>query len=191
MIKNQRILLFAIALALISAASFGQDCSKYVKENQELKDQLKSLQIQYGIINNSEIEIKPVDNEIKFKILEVSGNKAQQTVLVKFQLFQDTKPHQEVRISIKNSTETKAYDDYGKEYQVATGKLGNEQTTWVAVNQLPTGISLNGEMKFINILPTVSRLKLIAIGFSTRNANGGDNKVEGLMEVKNLQIQWK
>ena len=47
MIKNQRILLFAIALALISAASFGQDCSKYAKENQELKDQLKSLQIQY------------------------------------------------------------------------------------------------------------------------------------------------
>lgn len=191
MTKDKLIIALTCGLLTVGTLGFSQDCSKYIKENQELREQIRSLQTQQGIINDSEIEVKSVDSEVKFKILEVIGGKNEQAVTIKFQLFQETKPHQQVKIWVKDyGSQTKAYDDYGKEYEVSSGKLGNEQGGYIA-NQLPTGVPLNGELKFINILPTVTRLKMVMLGFTTKDFNGGANKVEGLMELKNLKIQWK
>jgi hypothetical protein len=186
MIKTK--LAFLAALPLCSSICFSQDCSKYVKENEELKQQLQSLQVQYGISNNTEAQVKNLNAAILLKVLDVSGSKNEQTVTVKFQLFQETKPHQQVVIL---TSDQKAYDDYGNEYITNFMKLGTGQGSYSVSNQLPTGVAINGEVRFVKVLPNVTRFKLAMIHLNSKDFDDGANKIYGDTEISNLKIQWK
>jgi hypothetical protein len=185
-------LLFALGMIIIcTPTGFAQNCSDLEQENQRLREELTKLQIQYGKVSDPEVEITTIDPDTEVKILEVVGNKTLKTVNVRFQIFQNSKPHQKARIKVNDfDSKSKAYDDNGKEYEPIYGKLGSAQGRIYVVNQLPRSVPLNGEMKFSEIDPNTARLKLLMMDFATSNFNDGNDLVAGVIEVKNLKINW-
>jgi hypothetical protein len=182
--------LFVLLLSSQVADLPAQDCSKLALENRELSNQILALKTHYGLNEYADAEIKNPDENTKFKIIEIVGTKNDQSVVLKFQLLQNNKVHQKVKLVNDYDSQSKAYDEFGNEYEVASGRLGQSQGRLNLTNKLPTGVPLAGEIRFTKVLSSVTHFRLIAIEFYSKDFEDGANLIEGLIELKNVKIKW-
>lgn len=137
------------------------------------------------------------DSDIDFTVTGCVGDKNAQTVTVYFTFLNTRKAHQEIWIAshlFKDYRKTAtAFDTDGNQYNFGGGTLGSSKASKniSAKTQLATGVSLKGSIKYTNILPSVNKLSLVNIPSGTSNWDGGKDKKEAIIEVKDLDINWQ
>lgn len=185
--KNSTLLLFAISTTI-----FAQSCDALKLENKQLKDKLQ----QYGITFNTGTSINSFSDDIKFNFIKCIGDKKQQTVTVYFNLTNPSLPNQSVTLMNnyfdgKNLLYANALDEIGNGYKPLGAKFG-ASNGFFSSNVLSTGGNpLMASITFANVLPNVKKLNIVSFFVRTRNLIGGGNKIEGLTEIKNININWK
>ena len=133
--------------------------------------------------------IRTIDNGINFNITDCIGDAASQRVTIYFAFANPNKVNQ--RISVIAYGGSKAIDDNGNEVKAKIVTLANKSNEGSAELELVYGGTVKGSITYINILPTVKQLSLADIVNSSSNWDGGDDSKNGIIEIKNLPINWK
>lgn len=181
-------------LLLISIFTFSQaSCDELKKENQILKDKLK----QFGIdINDTETKVYSFSSDIKVNYIKCVGDKQQQTVTVYFNILNAVLPNQSVTLmdniySNGNTLNSQALDEIGNGYKPLKATFGAANSFFSASNLTTGGSPLSGSITFANILPNITKLSIVSFFLKTQNLLGGDGRKKGIVEIKNVQIDWK
>jgi hypothetical protein len=136
------------------------------------------------------------DNGLNFTITGCKGDPAAQRVTIYFRIANPTKPHQ--RLSVGDSRKEKAIvamDENSIEYHNSSIGLGgqviNENNQSLDIwKQLPQGLSINGSLTFINVMPSITHFALVRIWVSNSNFDGSNNETQGWEEARNIPIDW-
>jgi hypothetical protein len=144
----------------------------------------------------SESNIKTPDNDISFTITGCMGNQTAQTVTVFFTFSNSTKANQAIWIrahgmGYEYQKKANAFDKDGNQFAFGGATLGQTTSNREVKTQLPTGIPVSGSIKFLNVLPSVTKFSLINIPSGNSNWNGGGDKRERIIEIKDVTINWK
>ena len=69
--------------------------------------------------------------------------------------------------------------------------LGQATSNREVKTQLPTGVPVSGSIKFLNVLPTVTKFSLINIPWAVQIGMVVVVEKEGVIEIKDVIINWK
>ncbi|MDG4946584.1 hypothetical protein NMK71_09170 [Weeksellaceae bacterium KMM 9713] len=178
-----------LALALSSCALIN------AQSVEELRSEIEALKQENQILQNKadfcdlysksdEITVKSFHKDYEMKVIEVKGNKNDQTVEVIF-----TMKHQLPNQKVDSGTPLiQAYDEMGKSYPVKS--LFNSRFKYVNLD-VPYNQLLQNSIVFRNVLPNIDRLSKIVGTITTSNLDGGDNKHKANFEFLNLVIDWE
>lgn len=171
----------------------GQSVQKLKEEIEQLKTENKILQNKADFCDlyskSDQYEVQSFHKNYEMKILEVKGNKKDQTVEIVFTLKHDL-PNQNL---LTYNSEGIATDEFGKQYSIKEIKFSkNTSISWGHVSQIiPYDTLIQGSIIIRNVLPNIDRIKSFATYIETSNADGGGNKIKDLLEFSNLKINWK
>ena len=196
-------LITIILLSLFSGDSFSQtnNCSEIAKRNILLENKLKSLGVD---ILDTITKVETFTNDITFNFLSCIGNKKNQSVTFKFNIFNKSLPNQIITIekdhfpaplSITADYLTELRDSEGNGYAVSEGILGSEKNidyfNTLRNTLLTGGKPLVCSLTFFNILPTVKNINSVIIAFKMGNKVGSDGEdKEGKIVFKNIPLIW-
>ena len=184
--------IITLTLLTFSTFIFSQSCDELKQENQNLKEKLQK----YGINSNSNVSVNSFSDDINVNFIKSVGDKKQQTVTIFFNLTNPSLPNQSVTLMDnffdgRNGLYASALDEIGNGYKPIDAKFGANKG-FFTTNSLSTGGSpVMASITFANILPDVKKLSAVNFFLKTQNLLGGDKKVEGLTEIKNIVIDWK
>lgn len=139
--------------------------------------------------NSDENIVTNINSGLDFTITGCTGDVNSQTVTVYFNFSNPRKAHQ--RIGVYNDMErhSKAFDPDGNQFPCKSFTLGNE-SNYDAETELPTGLRIKGMAIFSNVISTSTKLAIIDIATINSNWDGGGDRHEGTIEIKNVPITW-
>ncbi|MGG9960327.1 hypothetical protein [Ferruginibacter sp. SUN106] len=150
---------------------------------------------QQETINNNSTT-KTLDNNINFSVTSCIGDATAQTVTVFFTFSNTQKVNQLIWVGPHGHNydyrkKAMAFDNNGNQFEFGNATLGQSTSKYEVKSQLPKDIPVNGSIKFLNVLPSVSKFSLINIPSGSANWNGGGDKKDVIIEVKDINITWK
>ena len=182
--------IFLLLVASISI-SYGQSVEQLKSEIEKLKHENKVLQNKADFCDiyskANQYEVKSFDKNFDVKVLEVIGNKNEQTVDIVFTLKHEI-PNQKLTF---RGSEFVAYDEIGNTYYLKLMEVAGNKSENYLFPIIPTDQLMQGKITFRNILSKTDRLKKVRAKIETENNDGGGNKATGELELTNLVIQWK
>lgn len=164
----------------------------------ELKKEIEKLETENTILRNkanfcdlysqsNKYEVKSFHEKFELKVLKIVGNKNEQTVDVFFTL-KHSLPNQKLTISVSSY---KAYDEMGNSYSSKTIEFSENKSSSYVFQTIPYNQLMQGKITFRNVLPNIDRFSKVTGTIQTENADSGDNKTSGNIELANTLIQWK
>ena len=184
--------IFTILMLSVLTKFSAQTCDELKLENQQLKDKLQ----QYGITLNSNTIVNSFSNDIKINFIKCVGDKKQQTVTVFFNFTNNTLPNQSLTLMDnffdgRNALYAGALDEIGNGYKPIKAKFGPNDGFFSSTTLSTGNAPIMASITFANILPDIKKLSAVNIFVKSQNLLGGDNRIEGLAEIKNIIIDWK
>lgn len=185
---------YILLLSFLSISKFvsAQNCDSLQLENQRLKAQL----LKFGINQISNATVHPFTDKIKVNYISAIGDKNNQTVTINLNITNPTLPNQTVTL-LSNYAEgikllnVSAIDEIGNGYKAIDAKFGANNGFHTS-NTLSTGGSpIMISITYANILPDVKKLSVVNFFLQSQNLLLGDNRIQGLIEIKNIIIDWK
>lgn len=180
-----------LILALGFSFSFAQSTEQLKAEIEKLKQENKILQNKADFCNlysqSDKYEVKSFNENYEVKVLEVIGNKNEQTVDIFFTLRHEI-PNQKITL---DGSSFVAYNETGSSYSLKLADFSGNKNEYYVFHTIPTDVLIQGKLTFRNILSKTDRLKKVSGKIITENKDGGDNKKEGEVEFTNLLIDWK
>jgi hypothetical protein len=177
------------------------NCDKIQNENLSLKTKISALQqdtmflrskLSYFDKLNSNIDfsLSSFSSQFDIKVLNCSGDRGAQTVKIEF-VIHHKKANQKIRIGSYdlNNTST-AYDEIGNSFKVKETSFGTETSYLPLEMNVPTDIDLRASITFRGIIGGTDKLKLVQIFMYSENFDGGQNKIEGKIDIRNIKINW-
>lgn len=168
-----------------------QSTEQLKAEIEKLKQENKYLQHKADFCNlysqSDKYDVKSFNENYEVKILEVIGNKNEQTVDIIFTLKHEI-PNQRITLDVRSFV---AYDETGNSYPLKLADFSGNKNDLYVYQDVPTDVLIQGKLTFRNILSKTDRLKKVSGIIITKNKDGGDNKKEGEVEFTNLVINWK
>lgn len=188
--KKASILLILCLAAILSGKA--QSVEQLKSEIEKLQQENKVLKNKADFCNlysqSDKYEVKSFNENYEVKVLEVVGNKNDQTVDIIFTLRHEI-PNQKITL---HGDEFVAYDETGNSYPYKQADFsGNKGVGSYVFHVIPTDVLIQGKLTFRNILSKTDRLKKVTGRIDTENNDGGDNKRKGDIEFTNLLINWK
>ncbi len=145
----------------------------------------------------SQSSIKNINNGITFTITGCTGDSSSGRVTVYFKLSNPSKPNQKITIGepIRREHEVVAMDENSTVFRCGKIMLGGTVVEGNPYNmsneaELPSGLSLTGSATFTNISPSLHTLALVNIFEKSCNWDGGTDLNGGVVEVRNIPINW-
>jgi outer membrane protein OmpA-like peptidoglycan-associated protein len=136
-------------------------------------------------------KIKNLNNGIDFEVTDCKGDSKAQTVALFFTFSNPRKTNQ--KISVQNgfySNPAMAFDDAGNQYPFKGVSLAGVNANNQIEKELVTNLTLKGSITYSNVLPTVDGFAMVKIPVVSSNWDGGENMVNGMIEVTNIAIHW-
>jgi outer membrane protein OmpA-like peptidoglycan-associated protein len=142
--------------------------------------------------NLQENLVSNINNGIDFKLTSCARDAAAQTVTIYFSFSNPRKVHQRLVVYGSGySASTKAIDENGSQVMSKAVSLANVNSNFATEIELINGGVIKGSITFMNVLPNVSKLSLVNIYVQNSNWDGGGDRKEGIIEIKNLTIDAK
>ncbi len=164
----------------------------------ELKKKIEKLETENTILQNKanfcdlfsqsdKYKVKSFHEKFELKILKIIGNKNEQTVDI-FLTLRHSLPNQKLTINISSY---KAYDEMGNAYSSKLIEFSENKSNSYVFQIIPYNQLIQGKITFRNVLPNIDRFSKVSGTIETENADGGDNKTTGNIELINTLIQWE
>jgi hypothetical protein len=194
---------FFISLALILPfglkAQTKVNCDKIQNENQSLKSEVAALQqdtiflrsklAYYDKLNsNVDYSISSFSSQFDIKVLSCRGDRGAQTVKLEF-VVHHRKVNQKMVFGDYNSISS-AYDEVGNKFTIKTMAVGTADGSIIIFPVIPTDIDVRGSIIFKGILGGTDKFRLVQVAVSSEDADGGQNKIEGKLDIRNIKIDW-
>ena len=162
---------------------------------EELRSEIEALRQENQILQNKadfcdlysksdEIIVKSFHKDYEMKVIEVKGNKNDQTVEIIFTMKHQL-PNQKVETGVDK---IESYDEMGKSYPVKS--IFNSKIHY-ASQGIPYNQLQQNSMVIRNVLPNIDHFSKIVGTMTTSNMDGGDNKLKANFEFMNLVIDWE
>jgi hypothetical protein len=135
-------------------------------------------------------KIKTLSNDLDLVILKCEGDSVDQSVTLYYTISNKRKPHQSVNVKSLSSNPIIAFDSKGNQYKISTLKMEDENSSDEVSTILPTGLTANGSITFINVFPLVNDFALVKIPISSANNSGEDEEKTDHLFLKNIKIKW-
>lgn len=185
------------ALILISGLAYSQaniSCDQLKKENENLKNTISALKqdttflhekLRYLTITPDDgMQLSTFSSAYNIKFLSCTGDRSAQTIRIEFSI-QHNKVNQEFDGDLYNS---RAYDQIGNEFRTKEGNTGTNPFDYG--NFIPTGVDVKCSVVFRGVIGGTDILKLVLLPVSTKDNDGGTNKIFGNIEMRNVKINW-
>jgi len=193
------IITLSIILPLGLNAQTKVNCDKIQNENQVLKSKVAALQqdtiflrnklAYYDKLNsNVDYSISSFSSQFDIKVLSCSGDRGAQTVKLEF-VIHHRKVNQKMAFGDYSSISS-AYDEIGNKFNIKTINVGTADGSIIVYTVIPTDIDVRGSIVFKGILGGTDKFKLVQLAVSSEDADGGQNKVEGKVDIRNIKIAW-
>ncbi|MFI5139724.1 MAG: OmpA family protein [Sphingobacteriales bacterium] len=130
-----------------------------------------------------------INSGLDFTVTGCTGDVNSQTVTVYFSFSNPRKAHQRIGVFNDMQRHSKAFDTDGNQFPCKNFTLGNE-SNYDIETELPTGLRVKGTATFSNVLSTSTKLAVIEIATINSNWDGGGDRREGTIEIKNVPIIW-
>lgn len=136
--------------------------------------------------------VKTIDNGIDFAVAGCMGDRAAQTVTVSFTFSNPRKVHQAIWVGAYGYSKNQpdAFDQNGNKFSFGSVTLA-QTTNKLVTTELPTNVTMSGNITFTNVLPSTTKFNLINIPAGSSNWTGGGDKKEGVIEVSGININWR
>ena len=146
-------------------------------------------------IENVEVSVVPnkkrtLDNNLDLIILKCEGDSVDQTVTIFYTLSNPRKPHQKIQLQSLSNEPIIAFDANGNQYKINNINLEESNSSDDVSAIVPTGITVNGSVTFINVFPLVNNFSLVKIPIKAGNNNGNSNDKTETVYLKNMKIKW-
>lgn len=133
---------------------------------------------------------RTLENNLDLIIEKAEGDSVAQTVTIYYAIANPRKPNQKVNIQNLSSDPIIAFDNNGNQYKVNQLSIEDNNSSDEVSAELPSGLSVNGSITFINVFPIINNFSLIKMPIKTSNRNADDNGKVNVVYLKNLKIKW-
>lgn len=169
------------------------DCSKLTERISALKQDSAFIHEKlafYEKMNaDTEYRVTGFSSQFDVKVLSCQGDRGAQTVRVEF-VIKHRRVNQLVYIE-NSSAQTNAYDEIGNMFEVSESTLGSKRSGGCYyTTTIPTDIDVRGTVTFKRVIGGTEGFKLVNIYVGSRDFDGETNKIEGVICIKNLKINW-
>jgi hypothetical protein len=138
--------------------------------------------------SNVDFSLSSFSSQFVIKVLNCSGDRGAQTVKIEF-IIHHKKANQKVQMGSFDLTST-AYDEIGNSFLVKEITFGTESSIYPITLNVPTDIDLRASITFRGIIGGTDKLKLVQIFAKSEDADGGQNKIGGKIDIRNIKINW-
>lgn len=191
------LVLLGLFLAIGLNAQTSNNCEKLKKENSDLKAKIIALQQDTSFLreklayfdkinSNNLFSVASFSSQFDIKVLSCVGDRGAQTVK-----FEYTIHHKKVNQKVfVQSDKSNAFDEIGNTFSVKEMQLGTYLHPSYALFVIPTDLSVRGSILFRGVIGGTNAFKLIQFEVSTEDADGGEHSIKGMVDIRNLKIDW-
>lgn len=202
----------------LGIVNFSAKAENWNGSGNEIEDaiQLNNLKINWGAADNPNADFKPtkktsvtasaitneitivpnktrtLENDLDLMIVGCEGDSVDQSVTLFYTIANPRKPNQRVELQSYSNDPIMAFDAYGNQYKLGNLNLEEGNSTDNVRSVLPTGMTVNGSVTFVNVYPLVSNFSMIKIPVKAGNSDGDNsNEKAEMVYLKNIKIKWK
>ena len=133
---------------------------------------------------------KTLENNLDLIIEKAEGDSVQQTITIYYSISNPRKPYQKISIQSLSNEPVIAFDNNGNQYKIGNLKVEEENSSDEVSAELPTGLTVNGSITFINVYPIINNLSLVKLPIKTTNRNSEYGGKVSVVYLKNLKVKW-
>lgn len=135
-------------------------------------------------------KVKTLSSDLDLIILKCEGDSVGQSVTLYYTISNKRKPHQKLNVKSYSTNPILAFDAKGNQYKISELNIEDNSSSEEVSTILPTGLSANGSITFINVYPLVNDFALVKIPIASVNNAGDDEEKTDHLFLKNIKIKW-